>query len=157
MLTAKTLIIIDSVWEKLIYELRKRGDGQRESGAFLLGKVDENRISGFVCYDDLDPHCLDHGIITFDGSGYVPLWQMCKEKGLTVLADVHTHPGEWVGQSRSDSNHPMIAQSGHIALILPEYAQAKNLRLKDAGIYEYRGNKKWKTINPKGGRVRVSQ
>jgi proteasome lid subunit RPN8/RPN11 len=153
--TAKKLIITESVWEKLIYELRKRGYGERESGAFLLGKVDENQILEFVCYDDLDPHCLDHGIITFDGGGYVPLWQMCKEKRLTVLADVHTHPGEWVGQSRSDSNHPMIAQLGHIAIILPEYAQAKNLTLKDAGIYEYQGDKKWKTVNPKGGRVKI--
>jgi proteasome lid subunit RPN8/RPN11 len=153
--TANKLIILESVWEKLIVELRKRGDGERESGAFLLGKFGENQISEFVCYNDLDPNCLDHGIITFDGSGYIPLWQMCKENSLTVLADVHTHPGSWVGQSRSDSSHPMIAQSGHIAIILPEYAHAKNLRLKDAGIYEYRGDKKWKTVNPKGGRVRI--
>ena len=155
--TPKELIILESVWGTLISELRKRGDNERESGAFLLGKVGGNEISEFVCYDDLDPHCLDHGIITFDGSGYIALWQMCKEKGLTVLADVHTHPGKWVGQSRSDSNHPMIAQSGHIAIILPEYAQAKNLKLKDAGVYEYRGDKKWKTVNPNGGRVRISK
>lgn len=153
--TVKELIIVESVWDKLIHDLRKRGDGERESGAFLLGKVGGNLISEYICYDDLDPNCLDHGIITFDGSGYVPLWQMCKEKGLTVLADVHTHPGEWVGQSRSDSNHPMIAQSGHIAIILPEYAQAKTLTLIDAGIYEYKGDKKWKTVKPKGGRVKL--
>lgn len=151
--TAKKLTIVESVWNKLIHELQKRGDGERESGAFLLGKVGGDHISEFVCYDDLDQRCLDHGMITFDGSGYVPLWQLCTEKGLTVLADVHTHPSEWVGQSKSDSNHPMIAQSGHIAIILPEYAQAKDLTLKDAGIYEYQGDKKWKTINPIGGRV----
>ncbi len=124
-----------------------------ESGAFLLSKLDDNKISEFVCYDDLDPRCLDHGIITFDGSGYIPLWQLCKEKGLTVLADVHTHPEEWVGQSRSDSNHPMIAQVGHIAIILPEYAQSEKLTLDDGGIYEYRGDKKWKTIKSRSARV----
>lgn len=157
MRTAKKLLILESVWDKMISQLEKRGGGERESGAFLLGKVGENQISEFVCYDDLDPHCLDKGIITFDGRGYVPLWQLCKEKGLTVLADVHTHPGQWVGQSRSDSNHPMIAQSGHIAIILPEYAQTKSLTLKDAGVYEYLGNKKWKTVNPLCGRVIISR
>jgi proteasome lid subunit RPN8/RPN11 len=153
MLTTKKLIIVESVWNELIEELRKRGNSERESGAFLLGKFECNQITEFVCYDDLDPH----GIITFDGSGYVPLWKMCKEKGLSVLADVHTHPGQWVGQSRSDANHPMIAQYGHIAIILPEYAQEKKITLMDAGIYEYKGDKKWKTIRAKGGRVSLAK
>lgn len=146
MQTARKLTIDTSVWERLVTELRIRGGGERESGAFLLSKIGETHIRDFVFYDDLDPNCLDHGVITFDGSGYIPLWQICKEKQLTVLADVHTHPAEWVGQSRSDSNHPMIAQAGHIAIILPEYAQDTKLTLNDAGIYEYLGDKKWKTV-----------
>jgi len=30
--TVKELIIVESVWEELIHDLRKRGDGKRESG-----------------------------------------------------------------------------------------------------------------------------
>ena len=156
MKAAKELIIDRLTWESLMQELKRRGTGERESGAFLLAKKNDNKISSFVCYDDLDPHCLDHGIITFDGAGYIPLWQLCKTKELTVLADVHTHPFGWVGQSKSDSMHPMIAQKGHVAIILPYYGQPENQDLSNAGIYEYKGDKKWKTIKS-NGYVRISE
>ena len=43
-------------------------------------------------------------------------------RGLTVVADVHVHPGD-SGQSNSDRAYPMISQAGHIALILPRFAR----------------------------------
>ena len=58
------------LWRRLLTELRKRGRGKiRESGAFLLGlrRNGRARIVDFVPYDDLDPNCLDSGIIRFDG------------------------------------------------------------------------------------------
>lgn len=73
------------------------------SGAFLLGhrRNGRVRIVDFVLYDDLDPNCLDTGIVRFDGRYFGELWALCKDRGFTVVADVHTHPGE-SGQSDSD-------------------------------------------------------
>src|SRR2546430_11791246 len=81
------------VWRAGLIELKRRGDGCRESGAFLLGKNYGQRreISDFAFYDDFDPHCLDTGIVVFDGAFYGLLWQRCREEGLEVVADVHTH------------------------------------------------------------------
>jgi hypothetical protein len=138
-----------TLWKNLINELKKRGKGKRETGAFLLGPKEDNTISEFICYDDLDPHAFDSGIIVFDGDGFIPLWKHCTEKGLKVLADVHTHPSRWTEQSGSDKKHPMIAQAGHIALIVPCYANRWRQRLGGVGAYEFLGNKEWKTWDSK--------
>ena len=46
------------LWLRLFRQLRRRGRGQRESGAFLLSKQGARRITKFICYDDLDPTAL---------------------------------------------------------------------------------------------------
>ena len=131
------------VWRALLSDLRRRGGGRSESGAFLLGEVDRGRrrISRVVYYDDLDPHSLDTGIVVFDGRGYGPLWAICRESGLTVVADVHTHGGV-ACQSASDRCNPMIATPGHVAIIVPSFARG-NIEFSDLGIYEYKGAHRW--------------
>jgi len=134
------------LWRRLLASLRAHGRGERESGAFLLGDRDarRSRISMFIPYDDLDPHCLDTGIVHFDGRYFGRLWDLCKTTGLTVVADVHTHPGAaW--QSGSDRAHPMIACAGHFALIVPRFATPP-VRLRDIGLYRYLGAKRWETV-----------
>lgn len=132
------------VWLRLCRRLRERGRNRtRESGAFLLGHRvgDRARILDFALYDDLDPGSLDTGIVRFDGRRFGELWALCRRKGLTVVADVHVHPGG-AGQSVSDREHPMIAVAGHVALILPKYAM-RPLRRRDIGMYRYQGRKQW--------------
>ena len=135
------------LWMRLLHELRQRSGNGRESGAFLLGKTGSNKITRFICYDDLDPKSLDRGIITFDGSYYILLWKLCNKFKLKVLADVHTHPSSWTGQSHTDKTHPMIAQKGHFAIIIPNYASKRLISLAQIGIYEYLGDHTWKTCS----------
>lgn len=144
------------VWWRLMRELKRRGRGCRESGAFLLGRNGAQKVSHFICYDDLDPTALDTGIIVFHGAGFVPLWDYCRAHKMRVLADVHTHARDWTGQSGSDSTHPMIAQTGHIALIVPHLAQRRFQSLAGVGIHEYRGDHRWNTWGPKSGKVRLT-
>ena len=130
------------LWETGTDELRHRGGDFRESGAFLLGRSKGNRrrIEQFVYYDDLDPHALDSGIIDLDGSAYGMLWSLCRESGLTVVADVHTHPRK-AFLSGMDRKNPMIAASGHLAIVLPNYAADRFSRgaMEMWGLYEYSG------------------
>ncbi len=136
------------VWRRLTKGLRARGNNKsRESGAFLLGHKDgaQSRIVDFILYDDLDPHCLDTGIVRFNGRYFSELWAVCKQRNLSVVADVHVHPGG-EQQSQSDRAYPMISRSGHLAMILPKFAEATP-RSK-IGIYRYLGNKEWETLPP---------
>ncbi|MGL6097546.1 MAG: hypothetical protein ACRC7O_17330 [Fimbriiglobus sp.] len=141
------------LWRRVTASLRERGrNGSRESGAFLLGtrRTGRARIIDFILYDDLDPHCLDTGIVNFDGRHFGTLWEMCKRRGLVVVADVHTHPGG-VGQSDSDRAHPMVSRAGHLALILPRFAAAP-VRRDEIGIYRYEGAKRWQPVPPRSRR-----
>jgi proteasome lid subunit RPN8/RPN11 len=134
-------------WRRLLIRLRERGRGKsRESGAFLLGHRDGDRahIVDFILYDDLDPHCLETGIVRFDGRHFGALWEDCRKRGLSVVADVHVHPGG-SGQSDSDRHHPMISRAGHLALILPEFA-APPVSIGSVGIYRYLGGKQWHDV-----------
>lgn len=133
-----------SLWEELLQGLRARGGGVRESGAFLLGtgEAAERSVTRFVLYDDLDPDCLNEGYVRFDGRYYGQLWEFCGRDAVSVVADVHTHP-YGPGQSHSDKTHPMVCIPGHIALIVPNYAQGP-VSATDIGVYVYRGRHRWR-------------
>ena len=135
------------LWRRLCRGLRERGHNRtRESGAFLIGyrQGKRARFVDFVLYDDLDPYCLDSGIVRFDGRYFGDMWAICKARGLTVVADVHVHPGS-AGQSESDREHPMISCADHIALILPCFGVAP-LPRREIGIYLYKGAKQWAAV-----------
>lgn len=138
------------LWEKLIGKLRERGGGMRESGAFVLGTGNgaERVAKRIVSYDDLDPDCLNEGYVHFDGRYYGRLWELCAESSLSVVADVHTHP-YGAGQSDSDKTHPMVSIAGHIALIVPNYAQ-NAIEASDVGVYVYRGRHRWTAYRGRG-------
>lgn len=132
-------------WRGIVAELGRRGGGHSEAGAFLLGDRDGDgtRVQQIVYLDELDPNCLQ-GSIRFDGYAYSRLWEICERERRTVVADVHTHPGSWVGQSPTDMENPMVALSGHLALILPDLAMHP-VKPKDIGLHEYRGEDGWIT------------
>lgn len=140
---ARMLTCSAELWRQGVDELRRRTEGFHESGAFLLGvrEGELRRILRFVYYDDLDPYCLETGIVIFDGAGYGPLWEMCRRDELSVIADIHVHPTR-ARQSPSDRTNPMIARRGHIALIAPDFATGKCLPA-ELGIYEYEGDYCW--------------
>jgi len=135
------------LWQKLLKDLRMRGRGRsRESGAFLLGYryAGRIRIVDFVLYDDLDPNCLETGIVRFDGRYFGALWKICKDRKLSVVADIHVHPGS-SQQSESDRQNPMISSAGHIAFIIPRFVNPP-VRISQLGIYRYQGGKRWLSV-----------
>lgn len=131
-------------WLALLAELGRRGRGNRESGAFLLGERDGDRrtITRVVYLDDLDPDCLTGGI-SFDGLAYSKLWDICDAEQKVLIGDVHTHPGRGVHQSTIDAANPMLAQEGHVALIVPDFA-SRRVTATEVGVHRYDG-RQWTT------------
>jgi len=144
------------LWFKLTRELHRRGANRRESGAFLLSREGDAKVVRFICYDDLDPRCLDRGFVHFDGIGYVKLWKICQTQKLRVVADVHTHPTKWTSQSDLDVAHPMIPQKGHMALIVPSFARGCRFGLRGVGIFEYLGDGEWRQSSVNSGKVALT-
>jgi proteasome lid subunit RPN8/RPN11 len=139
-------------WWWLVRELRRRGGGLRESGAFLLGHHRRGLgiVTAFVFYDDIDPNALSRGHVHLAGEALNKVWDRCAATELEVLADVHTHPGG-SGQSESDQAYPMIAIKGHTALIVPDFARSM-LNLRGVGVYRHLGARKWISLtSPRPG------
>jgi proteasome lid subunit RPN8/RPN11 len=132
-------------WREMNAQLAARGGGQRESGAFLLGRRQGRRplVTHIVYFDDLEPESLN-GAVHLTTTAYSRLWAMCRDLGVEVLADAHTHPGGLIRQSHIDQDNPLIAQRGHLAIIIGHYAQ-QHAGLRDVGMYEYRGDAGWDT------------
>ena len=135
-------------WRETIGELERRGQRKHETGAFLLGIVRNGRreITSSVFYDDLEAEAYSTGVCVLHGNAFAKLWAHCREQGLTVVADVHTHPGAGF-QSDADRTNPMVARAGHIAIILPNFARWPICE-DQMGIYEYRGQHEWLNRSP---------
>jgi proteasome lid subunit RPN8/RPN11 len=138
------LRISHRLWRQTLAELARRGRASRESGAFLLAAADSDgrTVTRVVFFDDLDPNCLTGGI-SMAGAAFPRLWELCDREGLRVVGDVHTHPTEWVQQSGTDKANPMIAQRGHVAVIVPHYAQRGGNPAR-VGVHEYLGDAGWR-------------
>ena len=131
------------VWTGLIADLRRRGQGRRESGAFLLGCETEvvKFVETWLPYDELDPASLNYDYIRLETSAFPKLWAHCEARGVQVVADVHTHPG-MPEQSESDQAYPMVSISGHVALIVPWFARA-GVTPADLSFNVYLGGGEW--------------
>jgi hypothetical protein len=143
----RALLRVDAArWQTLLAELGRRGHGRGESGAFLLAAKTARRprVTEVIYYDDLDPHCLDGGDISLAGFAYSELWDICAAKHLRLIGDVHTHPTDNVKQSPTDRDHPMHAQSGHVALILPDFV-THTVGADAVGVHQYLGEEGWRS------------
>ncbi|MCH2240934.1 MAG: Mov34/MPN/PAD-1 family protein [Aquabacterium sp.] len=131
------------LWTELMTHLCEQGAGVRESGAFLLGrKTDAGRVvMAFVPYEQLQTDAFSNDYVFLKADSFAKLWEVCRATGMTVVADVHTHPFG-PGQSHSDRTNPMVALKGHIALIVPKFAKGTP-RPRDLGLYVYQGNHRW--------------
>ena len=130
-------------WDDLIADLRARGQGRRESGAFLLGRVRPGvkEVVMWLPYDEMDPSSLNYDYVRIRTLSFSKLWNSCEANRLVVVGDIHTHP---LGprQSPSDKANPMVSVAGHIALIAPRFAIG-NVAPIDVSVNVYLGAGKW--------------
>lgn len=141
----KMLRFAPGIWRRLMWDLRIRGQGRRESGAFLLARRNDPKrvVREWLAYDDLDPGALNRDYIRLEPAAFCRLWEWCDQQRLQVIADVHTHPFG-PEQSSSDRAFPMISFAGHIALIAPRFAQGEPKTI-DVSYSVYRGSGDWAT------------
>ena len=135
-------------WSTILGELNRRGEDQHEAGAFLLGEPRGDRlvVREAIYYDELEPAAYSSGVCILHAPAFAKLWSICRERRLSVVADVHTHPGA-AFQSWSDRDNPMVARQGHIAIIVPNFAN-KPVNMQRLGIFEYVADHVWTDRSP---------
>ena len=132
------------LWCELIERLASSGQGKRESGAFLLGTVQPKRnVTSYLLYDEISPSALRSDYVFLLGKDMSKVWAECERQGAQVVADIHTHPFGPT-QSKSDRAHPIVSISGHMALIVPNFATGSVLA-EDLGVHEFQGQSCWQS------------
>jgi proteasome lid subunit RPN8/RPN11 len=140
----KLLEFAPGLWGALMMDLKERGGGHRESGAFLVSARNEiDLVSRWIPYDELDSGSLNYDYVRLEPRAFTRLWKICSENELRVIADIHTHPFAPV-QSQSDREHPMVSFPGHIALIVPRFALGKVTPF-DVSFNVYLGDGIWES------------
>jgi proteasome lid subunit RPN8/RPN11 len=132
-------------WTELIAGLDERAEGVRESGAFLLSDVTGGSrvVRRVVYYDDLGP-CSHNGGLWVRPPAYAKLWRLCSAEERKVIADLHTHPGDFTQLSPTDQMHPMVGTVGHIAIVVPRLARGP-IEPRECGVHVYLGGHRWKS------------
>jgi len=141
------LEIPGDLYEGLISDLAKSGRGVKESGAFLLGSIDADRrcVTSYLMYDKVAPQSSrQHAYVAFTAEEMARAWEHCYAVGLQVVADVHTHPFG-PAQSASDRAHPIVSVAGHVALIVPNFAE-RSSEPWDLGVHVFGGCGKWRSL-----------
>jgi hypothetical protein len=59
--------------------------------------------------------------------------------GVHVLAQVHGHPGPWVGHSDGDNTGAFMPYRGFYSVVVPNYGTGGLLPLTQCGIHQYDG------------------
>lgn len=136
-----------NLWRSMTGEIYRRGGERTEAGCFILGKVENGvRVArAVIYYDDLDPDAYSTGAVQLKGRAFGTLWAQCKSLNMSVISDVHSHPGLAI-QSPIDRQHPAVAHAGHVAMILPNFARGMST-MNGIGVYEYLGEHRWRTID----------
>lgn len=150
----KPLFISSELWERTWLGLRARGYGQREAACVWAGESSdlEERVSEVIFLDDLpgvESFALQHRTTR---KATAVLFEQLREKRLSIVADVHTHPEEWVDLSWVDKAHPIEYRPGLTALVLPGYATGAP-SLKETGVHVYLGDGEWRHL--KGFRAQM--
>lgn len=153
MSASRELTIGQAMWGRLVGELHRRTENEsHESGAFLLGHLTDTgrRVTEVLYFDDLHADVHANGVVELPAAAFRQLWAIVKERGVQVVADIHVHP-YGAGQSWIDQQNPLIAQRGHIALILPNFARPP-IRPEAVGVYVYEGDHRWQVVGGYGSR-----
>lgn len=140
-----TLYAPHALWAATWAGLRRRGDERRESACVWLGTRDraEERACEVVFLDDLPGTVARRLHHRTSLAAVAALMQRARALGLVIVADIHTHPGEWVGLSELDQAHPIEYRVGLVALVLPRFASGPP-ELQLTGVHEYLGDGRWR-------------
>lgn len=144
------------LWTSTWNGLQERCAGGNEAACVWLGSRDSDaeRALEVVYLDDL-PGTVGYRLQHRTSRVAVSMMlELARDKKMSIVADLHTHPSDWVDLSEVDRANPIEYRIGLLALVLPSCA----LGLADigrTGVHEYTGSGNWKTFGPDEHAMRV--
>jgi len=69
-----------------------------------------------------------------------------RRKGLEIIAEIHSHPGHWVGHSIIDDENPFVLANGNISVVVPCLGDEGMEPLWKCGVYLYNMKDGWRRL-----------
>jgi len=70
-----------------------------------------------------------------------------RKKGLEIIAEIHSHPGHWVGHSIIDDENPFVLADGNISIVVPCFGNKGMEPLWKCGVYLYSLKDGWRRLS----------
>lgn len=150
------LVVSQAIWNETWEGLRLRSGNSRESACVWGGHRSETSDEATQVHFIDDLPGIERGRLSHQTPREATelLFGDLRRSGQSIVADVHSHPGSWVGLSETDSTHPIEYRIGLFALVLPRFANGKP-SLASAGVHIYLGNGNWKQLSLAEAKERV--
>lgn len=135
------------VWDETWFGLRRRSRGRRESAAIWAGRrtAGVEHVEAVYFLDDYRGGVQQRGYHRVSVEALDQFFKVLQRDHRVIVADLHTHPGLWVGLSALDEENPIEFRVGFPAIVVPSFARpAPSLSL--AGVHLYEGKGKWMAL-----------
>jgi hypothetical protein len=135
--------------------LRSYGGDEAHEGVVYLGGVET--VDQSVALLAIAPIATtSQGSFRTDLSANTAVVSTLATCGLTLIGQVHSHPGDWVDHSDGDDRGALVKFEGYWSVVVPTFAQQALLPLTGCGIHLYsHGRFARLTEAAVGARVRV--
>lgn len=119
-------------------QLRECGAGRRECVAYWLGTIGSDDVSAVRH----PRHTATATGYEVDGDWLTEFFLELSRNRQRVVAQLHTHPGEWVGHSGIDDRFAVVPTPGFVSVVVPRFA-ANGVDRERCGVYALRRNHGW--------------
>jgi hypothetical protein len=135
--------------------LRSYGDGEDNEGIVYLGGLEVGECS--VALTALSPTATTSwGSFNTGVEANTEVVRSLASLSLTLVGQVHSHPGFWVDHSDGDDQGALVRFPGYWSIVVPVFAKNGILPLEQCGVHLYERGQFWRlTKAALEGRVRV--
>jgi hypothetical protein len=152
----RIITISYSNWHLTWQRLRASSNGQAESACIWAGerRQGNEEVQKVYFLDELPNVQRARLYHRTSREATSRLFEELRRAGHSIIADVHTHPTDWVGLSQTDEAHPIEYRIGLVALVFPFFATGK-MELSRVGVHEYLGSGEWNQLTSEEATSRI--
>ena len=70
-----------------------------------------------------------------------------RRRRLEIIAEIHSHPGHWVGHSFIDDENPFVLAEDNISIVVPSFGEEGMEPLWKCGVYLYNVKDGWRRLS----------
>jgi len=147
------LYLTEAVVEAIDLCLPKHVDGEdHENVLYIAGFIDSSRRVGCAV---IAPEAeTGWGYYSTSRDSHSAVLEFLGNSGLSVVAQVHCHPGAGTEHSDADDDLAFVHVEGHWSLVIPLYGLRGMMPLSACGIHRFSGGQFW-LLSPEAAETRV--